>query len=620
MHSHAATMKEMQNRAIKQHTKTIARNRDAAKRKDAAKSLGQIPLPASVPPLIEALSDKAESVRAAAANSLWKISEQADPARSALRQALNDSSPTVQIRASWALQNIGVDRSELIPTWQQVLQKGTRDSDRFWAAYGLIGTEEPIVLIQPVLDYAKKYADSDIGETALMKLAKTKDRQIIEPMTKTLSTFHPGNSPILKTLKTYDPKPDDWLNLVLSQLAFNNNRLSLDALGIIRNQPLKEEEIAVWLPKVTPLIHGSDIGVRSMSIALLGMAGGHAKDSTFKLARIMMTDGNADIRRAAAGAIGEIGDRRSTFSEDTKQAIAKDAQTALIQVIENDKDRSTRVAAIRSLGKLQIDLAQTQPMLVRVAIRGNDINVQSTALQALSLSGSAPEEIINQLTTFKNTANPRLARQVESTIKSMQSGRTTSPTLTANAQDKTNQKQALTNLRSMDAAFDEMAFFRALAMADETKIKGYLDAGVSPDYRFTSMNNRTALYALVESMRACNAKVRPTPEKTKNLVRFFLEKGCNPNLTDNMGNTPLMSAASKCDAELIQILLDAGADPQIKSKAGLTALEFSFMYANDGADALIKAGSRLPADKVESYKAAYGSNPAALDLIKRATK
>jgi len=171
----------------------------------------------------------------------------------------------------------------------------------------------------------------------------------------------------------------------------------------------------------------------------------------------------------------------------------------------------------------------------------------------------------------------------------------------------------------MDAEFNEMAFFRALTLADEAKIKGYLEAGVSPDFQFTSMQNRTALYVLVNSMRACNVKVRPTPEKVKGLVRLFLEKGADPNRADDMGNTPLMGAASKCDVELIQLLLDAGADPQIKSKAGLSAIEFSFMFANDGADALIQAGARIPADKVESFKAAYGANPAALDLIQRAT-
>jgi len=448
----------------------------------------------------------------------------------------------------------------------------------------------------------------------------TRDRSLIEPMRNTLSSFHPGNSSILKALRTYDPKPDYWIELVVSQIAFKNDRLTLDALGILRNQPRKEEEVAVWLPKVSPLIEGNGKGVRSMSMALLGMAGGLAADRVSALLYIMASDPDATIRRNAARTIGEIGDRNGSFSADIKQAVAQEAQSGLFRAIENERDRSVRVEAIRSLQKLQIEPARIQPLLVSVILNGNDLNVQSAALQALSLSGSASEDIIRQLDEFRATANPRVARQVELTIKSMRSGRTSSPTLSTTAQDKGSQKQAMANLRSMDASFDEMAFFRALTRVDEAKIRGYLEAGVSPDFQFTSMQNRPALYVLVNSMRACNAKVRPTSEKVKGLVRLFLEKGANPNQADNLGNTPLMGAASKCDAELIQLLLDAGADPQIKSKAGLTAIEFSFMFANDGADALIQAGARISADKVKSFKAAYGSNPAALDLIQRAAE
>jgi len=618
----AATMEERRRQAIQQVAKTIARSRDALERREAAKAMEHYPIPESIPPLIEALADQDQRVRIAAASSLWSLSDQAKAnaaAEAALRKALDDTIPGVQIRASWALQNMGVSSSELIPTWRNVLQNSTKDYDQFWAAYGLIGTEPPITLIQPVLDYAQRDADSAMGERALLKLAATGDRTLIEPMRKALTIFHPGNTLILKALRTYDPKPDQWLELVLSQIEFKNDRLTLNALGIIRNQPRKEEEVLIWLPKVSPLIEGNNKGIRSMSMALLGMAGGHAADRIPALLYIMDTDPDASIRRDAAGVIGEIGDRSASFSSDLKETVALEAQPGLCRTIEYDRDRGPRVGAIRSLGKLQIDPVSIQPLLVRVVLNSDDLNVQSAALQTLGLSGSASEETIRQLSDFQATANPRIARQVERILKSMSVGRTASPTLSTTAKDNPTQNQAMANLRSMDASFDEMAFFRALTRADEAKIKGYLDAGISPNYRFTSMNNQSALYALVNSMRACNAKIRPTPEKTKDLVRLFLEKGCDPNLTDNMGNTALMGAASKCDAELIQILLDAGADPNVQSKAGLTAIEFSFMFANDGANALIDAGARLSADKSESYKAAYGANPAALELIERAS-
>jgi len=621
--SSAETMEERRRLSVQQNTKIIARSRDPIERRDAAKHLSYLPFQESIPPLLEALADGDTRVRKAAVNSLWTLSDQAkqvDTAEVALRQALQDAETSIQIRASWALENMGIPVADLIPTWQAVLQNSANDYERFWAAYGLIGTEPPLSLVQPVLTYAQKDADSKIGKRALNKLVATQDRSLIEPMREALATFHPGNELILRALKTFHPEPDRWIELVVSQTDFGNDRLTLNALGILRNRSRKEEDIAIWLPGVAPLIEEDDKGVCSMSMGLLGMAGGHAKDSIPALLDLIASGSDSSIRRDAAAAIGEIGDRSQSFSVELKQAVARDAQQVLVRCIRQESDRSACMAAIRSLAKLQIDPAEIQPLMVDMVIDGKDVLVQNAALQVLGQSGSAPEELILRLADFQKTAPSAFARQTEWVIKSMRAGRTPSPVLAADAPDKKGQAQAMTALRSMDADFDEMAFFRALSLANGAKIRSYLDAGVSPNYRFASMNNQSAFYALVNSMRACNAKTRPTPQETKDLVRLFLEKGADPNITDNMGNTPLMGAASKCDAELIQILLDAGADPNAKSKFGLTAIESSFMYANDGIDALIAAGARLPADKVDTYKTTYGSKPVILDMIQRASE
>lgn len=621
--SAAETMEERRRFSVQQDAKTIARSRDPIERRDAASHLSYLPFPESIPPLLEALSDGDARVRKTAASSLWTLSDQAkqdDGAERALRQALLDAETSVQIRASWTLENMGIPTSELIPTWRAVLQNSANDYERFWAAYGLIGTEPPLSLVQPVLIYAQKDADSKMGKRALNKLAATQDRSLTEPMCEALATFHPGNGLILQALKTFQPEPDKWIELILSQTGFGNNRLTLEALGILRNRPRNEAELVIWLPVVAPLIKEEDKGVCSMSLSLLGMAGGHAQDSLPVLLDLLVSGLDASIRRDAAAAIGDIGDRSQSFPDELKQAVAQDAKPALQRSIRQELDRSACVASIRSLGKLQLDPSEVRPLLVDTVIDGKDGLVQSAALQVLGQSGSASEEGMLRLAAFQKTAPPALARQTESVLKSMRSGRTASPVLSADASDGNGQAKAMTSLRSMDAYFDEMAFFRSLSLADGDKIKGYLEAGVSPDYQFTSMNNQSALYALVNSMRACNVKTRPTPQETKELVRLFLDEGADPNITDNRGNTPLMGAASKCDAELIQILLDAGADPHAQSKAGLTAIEFSFMFANDGIDALLDAGARLPADKVETYKTTYDSNPVVLDMIQRASE
>jgi ankyrin repeat protein len=106
----------------------------------------------------------------------------------------------------------------------------------------------------------------------------------------------------------------------------------------------------------------------------------------------------------------------------------------------------------------------------------------------------------------------------------------------------------------------------------------------------------------------------------KDLLRLMLERGADPNQKDKMGNTALIAAAMACDGEVLQMLLDAGADPHAKNTSGLTALEFTFMFANPGAEVLLKAGAKIPPEKVGGYLQAYGKNPAAAKLIKKAAE
>jgi ankyrin repeat protein len=81
-----------------------------------------------------------------------------------------------------------------------------------------------------------------------------------------------------------------------------------------------------------------------------------------------------------------------------------------------------------------------------------------------------------------------------------------------------------------------------------------------------------------------------------------------------------MEAVEKCDAEVVKMLLKAGADVNAKNKQGLTAFEFGLFSASDGAAALIAAGYRLPAEKAKMYREAYKTNPKTIALINLATK
>ena len=56
------------------------------------------------------------------------------------------------------------------------------------------------------------------------------------------------------------------------------------------------------------------------------------------------------------------------------------------------------------------------------------------------------------------------------------------------------------------------------------------------------------------------------------LIRLLLERGAKPDVMNNYGSSPLAEAAKVGNAQLVEILLDAGADVESANQEGQTAL------------------------------------------------
>lgn len=64
------------------------------------------------------------------------------------------------------------------------------------------------------------------------------------------------------------------------------------------------------------------------------------------------------------------------------------------------------------------------------------------------------------------------------------------------------------------------------------------------------------------------------------LVELFLEKGASPNLTSKDGQTALVVAVGRNDAEVARLLVNGGADVDLADKLGLSARKYASLFKN----------------------------------------
>jgi uncharacterized protein len=74
------------------------------------------------------------------------------------------------------------------------------------------------------------------------------------------------------------------------------------------------------------------------------------------------------------------------------------------------------------------------------------------------------------------------------------------------------------------------------------------------------------------------------------IVMLLLNNGANPNVREQDGHTPLHAAAQNGDAQMIRSLLYNGADMSIKNNDGKTPIELALEAGHSDAAALLKEG------------------------------
>ena len=72
-----------------------------------------------------------------------------------------------------------------------------------------------------------------------------------------------------------------------------------------------------------------------------------------------------------------------------------------------------------------------------------------------------------------------------------------------------------------------------------------------------------------------------TPDERLGVIRILLDAGANPNAPSRGDTTPLIMAAGYGATDMVDLLLEAGADPRLRTPDGATALRAAVTGAND---------------------------------------
>ncbi len=659
IHSGAARAQSREDELVKDYAKTLAKDRDAKDRADAAHWLGGRKQPEAVAALAKALSDPDAAVRQAAASALWDTGKDAVAAKPELEKALGDPVAAVVARAAGALAVMGVPDKELAPAWRRALEGSRDDATAFVAARGLIGIDPPEQLAPPILTYLSKNAEeaenpkrtgsnfddkksAEAAAKALRELLNENAAPLLPLMDRTMQRSPESCRYILDALAGARKLPSGTVDLALKYTRSSEPETRYAAIGLA-GKVTSEHEAARWIPEAIRLLGDRDESVRNEACWALKGVKGLSWEAAPELSRLVASDPSMGVRKSAASALEEIGNVSNPAPKAAKISVAAAAKGPLAAAMKS-KDADLALAAVAAYNVLYIDTPEVVATLADVAVSGADVPARQRALQCLRNRQGQSRGVVETIRPLAKSPDALIADDAKTAIEWIDRGGAGSPSpikggvaaaapasaapapvsargaaeapaaSAAESAGKGSEERGLAALRERKLEFNEPSFYHALSEADTDAIRAYLDGGMSANLVFVDSNRRTPLMIVFFGMEACG-----TPEKGHEITALLIKRGADVNQKDEKQNTALMFAADKCDRETLRMLLKAGAKLDAKNWAGLTALQMGIGTGNPGLEELIAAGARLDPATAKAYAEAYKRNPKAVALVKKAS-
>lgn len=623
-------MAKLRAKALERYVKDLG-SRNVETRRDAARGLSGYDEAQAVAALASALADSDDGVREAAASSLWKTGAEASAARPALESALRDRSPAVRVQAAGALEAMGADPAAMVESRRSVLEDGDW-FDQALAARDLVGHMPPAELVGPVLDSIRRtppgsrarFADPEdefSGASVLDRLTGTGDSVVVAGLRAALDEPGMPKAALIDALAPVEPEPARWVDALAAAARDGDPKVRRAAAEALQERAKRPEGGAGWPERVLHLLDDGDRGVKWAAVDALGAAGGAAYAAAPGLARVVQSREDDGLRRAAARALGAIGDRAEPFDRGLKEQVAAVAAPALLAVVQADGDEDVRAEATEAYVGLAVEPVVQAAKLAELAEGRYPTRVRVHAVRAIGDLGRAAEGAIPALERLAQDPESLVSSAAAYGIEQIRRGVAVPAAAEARpagqrpAAADADAQAALAWLRREGVDLTQDSLYRAIVERNAEAVENLLTAGVS-----ASDAGTTGMPPLHHAlMSACDYGVRPTSDEARRIVAAMLAHGADPNGLDEQGNPALMRAAGVCDAAVIGKLVAAGADIQAKNAANMTA--FAVMVAmgdSEGAGALLDAGFRFSPEDAESVREWFTDDPAKRKLLERA--
>ncbi|MCC7441518.1 MAG: ankyrin repeat domain-containing protein [Bdellovibrionales bacterium] len=117
-------------------------------------------------------------------------------------------------------------------------------------------------------------------------------------------------------------------------------------------------------------------------------------------------------------------------------------------------------------------------------------------------------------------------------------------------------------LQAISGRLPELNLALAAGRGDSAEVSRLLQVGVSPNGTWGEWNRGTPLHFAVGRGHT-------------EVIKLLLENGAQPDMKNSLGATPMISAARGGRREIASVLLSHGADPRIKDSEGLTPFDYA---------------------------------------------